>query len=296
MSECGTERNEVVAIDLYSGRGGVGYALNALGIQHVGVDIEDYADDYPGDFVQGDASDVSWLLDALESFLTEYETVILWMSPPCQRWSPLTKINATRYEWDEGEIEERYPGFKELNVREVIEAIDPDHYIVENVPRCPKLEDPTRVNGLAFGLPFDLERHFETSYPVPDAVEKGRPDLTMSTRDNYNNTTYQRQELAEAKGVPTDWPEQSVHSAIPHEYVQFLLAHCPAVDVHLPESLRQRPLSDEFVAQTDGGNHCDVQPDTDRALAKTTVLVWLVVVVLFVGMMSALAILPGGIA
>ena len=38
------------------------------------------------------------------------------------------------------------------------------------------------------------------------------------------------------------------------------------------------------------------EADTDRALAKTTVLVWLVVVVLFIGMLSVLAILPGGIA
>ena len=36
--------------------------------------------------------------------------------------------------------------------------------------------------------------------------------------------------------------------------------------------------------------------DTDRALAKTTVLVWLVVVVFFIAMLSVLAILPGGIA
>ena len=42
--------------------------------------------------------------------------------------------------------------------------------------------------------------------------------------------------------------------------------------------------------------HRSINADTDRALAKTTVLVWLVVVVLFVGMLSTLAILPGGIA
>jgi len=39
-----------------------------------------------------------------------------------------------------------------------------------------------------------------------------------------------------------------------------------------------------------------VETDTDRALAKTTVLVWLVVVVFFIAMLSVLAILPGGIA
>lgn len=249
-----TDRQGVVIIDLYSGRGGVGHALDDLGFDHVGVDIEDYADDYPGEFIQGDASAVDWLLDVLADCL-EAETVILWMSPPCLRYTPLTQINAARYDWDDGEIERRYPGFEDLNVRDVIAAIDADAYIVENVPRCDKLEDPTRVNGLAFGLPFDLERHFETSFSAPHAVEKGDPDLTMSTRDNYNNTEYQRRELAEAKSVPTDWPEQSVHSAIPPEYVQYLLHYCPAADgVSLPDSLRQRPLSDQFVTVADGGN------------------------------------------
>jgi len=51
-----------------------------------------------------------------------------------------------------------------------------------------------------------------------------------------------------------------------------------------------------LIPATDGGNDCDVQADTDRALAKTTVLVWLVVVVFFIAMLSVLAILPGGIA
>lgn len=57
------------------------------------------------------------------------------------------------------------------------------------------------------------------------------------------------------------------------------------------------PGEQTTLARADGGcNDCDVQPDTDRALAKTTVLVWLVVVVFFIAMLSALAILPGGIA
>jgi len=261
----GTDRSGAVVIDLYSGRGGVGHALNRLGIDHIGVDIEDYDDDYPGEFIQGDASAVDWLLNALADYL-EAETVILWMSPPCLRYTPLTQINAARYDWDEGEIERRYPGFKELNVRDVVAAINPDEYIVENVPRCDELEDPTRVNGLAFRLPFDLERHFETSFWAPHAVKNGEPDLTMSTRDNYNNTEYQRRELAEAKSVPTDWPEQSVHSAIPPEYVRYLLHYCPAVDgVSLPESLRQHPLSDNFVARADGGNDCCLHTTSDRS-------------------------------
>jgi len=62
------------------------------------------------------------------------------------------------------------------------------------------------------------------------------------------------------------------------------------------ENMHQDHQQRGFVAATDGGNDCDVQSDTDRALAKTTVLVWLVVVVFFIAMLSVLAILPGGIA
>jgi hypothetical protein len=87
----------------------------------------------------------------------------------------------------------------------------------------------------------------------------------MSTRDDYNNTKYQRQELAEAKGVSTDWPEQAVHSAIPAEYVQYLLAYCPVVKgVSVPESLRQRPLTDGFVARADGGNARYADTETNQ--------------------------------
>jgi len=229
--------------DLYCGHGGVGLTLDELDVRHIGVDIVDHADTYPGEFVHADAS---------QPPLTGGADLV-WASPPCTAYSALSP---TAYGSREAAIRE-CPTIPELRVKEIARNLGAE-YVIENVPGASReghIENPTRVNGLAFGLPFDLERHFETSFSAPHAVEKGDPDLTMSTRDNYNNTEYQRRELAEAKSVPTDWPEQSVHSAIPPEYVQYLLHYCPAADgVSLPDSLRQRPLSDQFVTVADGGN------------------------------------------
>jgi len=113
----------------------------------------------------------------------------------------------------------------------VIAAVDPEHYIIENVARCDDLRDPCRLNGLAFGLPFDLERHFETSFSVPDAVEHGEPTVGVYTRKENDQSV---RELAEAKGVPSSWGKQGVRSAIPAEFVRWLLSYCPTVDVDRP--------------------------------------------------------------
>jgi hypothetical protein len=101
------------------------------------------------------------------------------------------------------------------------------------------------LNGLAFVLPIENERHFETSFSVADATESGEPEIRLGG-------DYVREELAAAKGVPTEWTESEIHSAIPREYVQYLLHYCPSVrNVPLPEELRQRPLS-EYGVETGG--------------------------------------------
>ncbi len=227
-----------LVIDAYSGPGGVGLALDALELQHVGIDIQDYSDTYPGEFIQADASHVGFMA-RLPS------PALLWVSPRCQAYSKLSYANAGRYDWDQTP-KERYPTFADLNVRAVIDAVDPDHYVIENVATCDDLQDPTRLNGQAFGLPIENERHFETSFPVPDARESGDPEIVTGRG-------YVRAELAAAKGVPVEWSESEIRSAIPHEFVQYLLHYCPSVsDVPLPKELRQRRLAD-FVAEQGGG-------------------------------------------
>jgi len=205
-------------LDLYSGRGGVGLALNQLGVDHVGVDINDYSDTYPGEFVQGDASEfVGGGFD------------LVWASPPCTAYSTLS---ATAYGSAEA-AREANPTIPDLRVREIAERAGAE-YVIENVPgatRAGHLRDPARVNGLAFGLPFDLTRHFETGFSAPDAVERGDPTVGVHTREENDQSV---RELAEAKGVPSSWGKQGVRSAIPGEFVRWVLSYCPAVDVDRP--------------------------------------------------------------
>lgn len=228
-----------LVIDLYSGPGGVGCALAGLGFEHVGVDLTDYSDTYPGTFIRADASDVPFI-SKLPS------PALLWMSPPCQAYSELSWCNSTRLGFDDPK--EYYPTFDDLNVRQVLDALDPDHYIIENVRKCDDLRDPVRLDGLAFGLGFRLERHFETSFDVPDAIGVGSPETVVQTKIGMPRS---KNELARRKSIPTSWEESEVRSAMPPEYVRYLLHYCPATPgVACPAVNRQAEL---WEMATDGG-------------------------------------------
>lgn len=220
-----------LVIDLYSGPGGVGYALAGLDVDHIGVDTTDYSDIYPGTFLRADASDVEFI-----SRLPSPD--VLWMSPPCQAYSELSWCNSTRLGFDHPK--DYYPTFEDLNVRQVIDALDPDHYVIENVRRCDDLKEPAKLDGLAFGLGFKLERHFETSFWVPDAIGRGTPETVVQTKIGMPRS---KTELARRKSVPTDWKESEVRSAMPPEFVHYLLHYCPSIpDVPLPPVDRQAVL------------------------------------------------------
>lgn len=210
--------SETIVLDLYSGRGGVGLALSELGISHVGVDVEDYSEMYPGAFLQGDASEfIGGGFD------------LVWASPPCTAYSTLS---ATAYGSAEA-AREACPTISELRVREIARNAGAE-YVIENVPgatRAGHLRKPTRLNGLAFGKPFGLERHFETSFEVPDAYVSGRPETPVATRDDDDQSV---RALARAKGVPSKWGKQGVRSAIPREYVNWILSFCPGIDAPRP--------------------------------------------------------------
>lgn len=236
MSE-GQKTRAPQVIDLYSGRGGVGLALDELGLTHVGVDVVDYSDTYPGEFIQADASDLEFI-KSLPS------PDILWMSPPCQAYSTLSHCNKHRLGFEDPR--DHYPTFSDLNVRDVVDALAPGDYIIENVPTCEDLEDPTRLNGLGFGLGFDNERHFETSFPVPNQLGTGEATISMNTRQESSQRVGP---LAEAKRVPASWGRQGVRSAIPREYVAYLLHYCPsAPDIDLPDGVERQSFLTEMVA------------------------------------------------
>jgi hypothetical protein len=255
-----TEEWRYQAVDLFCGRGGVGRAFAGGRAPKdpwtfAGFDHEDYADSYPGEFYQRDLIPMPSVCDLAEDTtcsrgITASHTVptsvvddehglptnygltadVVWVSWPCTAYSSLSP---THYGSREAALE-ACPRITD-DVRERLLEIAP-HYVIENVPgatRVGDLDANVRVNGLAFGKPFDLERHFETTFPVPDAYLSGEPEVPVDTRGDQSV-----QDLAEAKNVPASWGKQGVRSAIPQEYVEWILHHCPSFPTPKPKRVR----------------------------------------------------------
>lgn len=199
----------VRVLDLCCGAGGVGHALAQLpDLNFIGVDVEDYSDSYPGEFVQADISTLT-----LEDLGLERKADLVWVSPPCRAYSKLAHIH---YD-DPTDV---YPTFDELNVKAVADRLGKE-YVIENVPTCPDLDRPTAVNGPAVGLDLIFKRHFETTFPVPDY-------LADSTNDSLAFEEAGTKALAAAKEIP-NWGKEAVRAAIPPRYVGFIIAHCPTL-------------------------------------------------------------------
>lgn len=220
-------------LDLFSGPGGVGHAVKHLLPPDcwMGVDVEDYSEKYPGTFVQADLLDGNAPFDGLAAD-------VCWVSFPCTAYSSLSP---THYGSREAALEAN-PRITDEGIRKVARD-NGAHYIIENVPgatRAGDLEPNVRLNGLAFGKPYDCTRHFETSFPCPSAYEPGEPEIAIETREGQGEAT---RRLAEAKGVPTTWSRQEIRSAIPREFVYWLLHHCPTDALSAPKPDRaQRTL------------------------------------------------------
>jgi len=257
--------------DLFCGRGGVGYAIadHPAPIDphmHAGFDIEDYSETYPGQFGQLDLlnADREDLADAIETPFSRtpgslrvsnsevegpplpsrrgFTADVVWVSFPCTAYSSLSP---TYYGSREAALDANPRITDEF--REFLLSIAP-HYIIENTPLAARIGDldaNVRVNGLAFADPsdpakekYDLTRYFETTFPVPDAYRAPLPDedyVTIDTRDDQSCKA-----LADAKGVPAEWGVQGVRSAIPNQYVNWILHHCPSVPAQMPR--RDQPV------------------------------------------------------
>jgi len=216
--------------DFFCGRGGVGQALDAWFPRrmYLGVDKTPYHDDYPGQFVQAD-------LITREPPFTGVVADLIWVSFPCPAYSSLS---ATHYGSSAAALEANPRITDELRAWLLEHSA---HYVLENVPgatRVGDLDANCRCNGLFFGEAFDLERHFETTFQVPDAYVDGDADVPVDTRADQSV-----QALAEAKGVPASWGKQAVRSAIPWQYTWWVLSHCPSVPCPAPETAQRRLAS-----------------------------------------------------
>jgi DNA (cytosine-5)-methyltransferase 1 len=134
-------------LDLFCGAGGAAYGYQQAGFSVVGVDHRPQPGYVGDEFVQADAFEFLaqnwWKFDAIHA------------SPPCQRYSPMTRCRPG--------LHEQYPD----HIPRLRAWLDyyAKPYVIENVPRAP-LRNPTMLCGTMFG--FELYRHrlFETNFRI----------------------------------------------------------------------------------------------------------------------------------
>jgi len=191
----------------------------------MGVDIEDYSEEYPGQFLQAD------LINPDQRPFTGATADVVWVSWPCTAYA---QPSAIAYGSSDEALKENPRLTDEF--REWLLSIG-GHYIIENVPNASyygDLDANVQLNGLGFGEDFDNTRVFETTFECPDVYEQGEAEITMNVDGDQSI-----QDLAEAKGVPSAWKKSGVRSAMPWQYVYHLLNHCPSVDIPGPVKEQQ---------------------------------------------------------
>lgn len=141
-----------VLLDLCCGAGGASAGYAQVGFEVWGVDAAPQPH-YPFFFYQGDALEVAMRL------LHRNQVAAIHASPPCQRWSSMTRATG------------RPAGHPDLiePIRRLCRASGLP-YVIENVPGAPLL-DAVTLCGSMFGIggaDGHLRRHrlFETSFPL----------------------------------------------------------------------------------------------------------------------------------
>ena len=134
-------------LDLFSGAGGAAMGYHRAGFEVVGVDIKPQPH-YPFEFIQADWAEVLYILPGL--WEREGVPYAIHASPPCQRYSTMTK------KWGRSDD---HPALVEP-VREHLEMIEVP-FIIENVIGSP-LINTIMLCGSMFGLGaegYQLRRH-----------------------------------------------------------------------------------------------------------------------------------------
>jgi len=135
--------------------------------------------------------------------------------PPCTRWSPMTNIS--------GEPED-HPNLIP-DCRQAAEDLC-DEYLIENKLEAP-LQDPVKLDGRQFGMPFPWRRGFEVSYDVPlpparqQALGKTPESESFAANDGWPGT---KQEWKTFKHYSHDWNARPLkRSAVPRPMLDYLL-------------------------------------------------------------------------
>lgn len=195
-------------LDLYCGAGGATAGYQRAGFKVVGVD-KNLQPRYVGDdFVQADAFEYLsknwWKFDAIHA------------SPPCQRYSMMTRASGTMNEHPD-DIAKMRAWLQFYN----------KPYVIENVPRSP-LVKPTELCGLMFGKLLYRHRLFETNFKVKTPMHpwhrykaqepsKWEPGMVMSVVGNCSPVAHAREIM------DINWMvAEELSQAIPPYYTEYI--------------------------------------------------------------------------
>jgi DNA (cytosine-5)-methyltransferase 1 len=135
-------------LDLFCGEGGAGAGYSRAGFDVVGIDI-DPQPRYPFEFHRNDAL----FLLRQHGWLQQFDAIHA--SPPCQRYSTLSKGNGNTDTWPD----------LVAPVRELLQATGLP-YVIENVEGSP-LTNPVTLCGTMFAETYVIRhRLFETNWPL----------------------------------------------------------------------------------------------------------------------------------
>ncbi len=231
-------------LDLFCGAGGAAMGYYRAGFEVVGVDINPQPN-YPFVFMQQDALGL-----ATQNYLEYGEFDAIHASPPCPRYSTMTKVKGRP---------EDHPDLI-APLRDLLRETGLP-YVIENVPGSP-LENPVRLCGSSLGLGAvcrdgkrrQLRRHrlFETNFPIMSmpCSHEGEPVGVYGNGGGQQKTVWNggrnrgymatKAEAEEALGI--DWMiKVELSNAIPPAYTEFIGEQLVAHLKRQPTSLVDLP-------------------------------------------------------
>lgn len=138
-------------LDLYCGAGGAGSGYARAGFNVVGVDVKEQPN-YQFAFIRAVA--IEYLLRIYRGEAPYPDAIHA--SPPCQRYSNMTKRNGHQ---------DSHPDLI-ADTRELLRLLEVP-YVIENVPGAP-LRDPITLCGSTFRRQLRRHRLFESNVPLID--------------------------------------------------------------------------------------------------------------------------------
>ena len=208
------------ALDLFCGGGGAARGLMAAGFSVVGIDVQDHAGSYPGEFLLGDALTPPMDLNAFD---------LIWASPPCQAYSQARHVNVKRA--------------RKTDLIDPCRALLAAHPMtcIENVPDAPIRADLV-LTGPMVGLnQIWRKRHFELSFfmltngwrpkqgrmadgSLISVMKKGTAEMHVreSRRALGLPGSFSKRECAQAMGCPMSMTRAEIGEAVPPAYAELI--------------------------------------------------------------------------